>query len=101
MTGFISLNIPKWMEYINYISLLKYGAVIMARSEFEDLVFDCSPRDVKIGACPFPTGQDVLRLLHFQDKDWYLYMGLFVTVMVLYRLLAWLIILAKIKSHRW
>ncbi|KAG0293756.1 hypothetical protein BGZ96_002339 [Linnemannia gamsii] len=101
MTGFISLNIPKWLEYINYISLLKYGAVIMARSEFEDLVFDCSPRDVKIGACPFPTGQDVLRLLHFQDKDWYLYMGLFVTVMVLYRLLAWLIILAKIKSHRW
>jgi hypothetical protein len=101
MTGFLSLNIPKWLDYINSISLLKYGSVILARNEFEDLVFDCSPEDLQLGACPFPTGQDVLRLLHFQDKNWQLYMSLFVTVVILYRFLAWLMLVAKVKSHRW
>ncbi|KAG0204964.1 hypothetical protein BGX28_003265 [Mortierella sp. GBA30] len=101
MTGFMSLNLPKWPDAINHISLFKYGSLIITRNEFEGKTFDCSAGQINAGACPLPTGEAVLRLLKFQDQNWDLYMGLFVTVVVLYRLLAWLALIVKVKSSRW
>ncbi|KAF9179974.1 hypothetical protein BGZ50_006555 [Haplosporangium sp. Z 11] len=101
MTGFMSLSIPEWLSVINHISLFKYGSVILTRNEFEDMVFDCSDDQIRAGACPLPTGKDALELLQFQDKDWELYMGLFVVVVVVYRLLVWFILVAKIKGNKW
>ncbi|KAI8353411.1 P-loop containing nucleoside triphosphate hydrolase protein [Mortierella sp. GBAus27b] len=101
MTGFLSLSMPQWLEYVNYISVFKYGSVIAAKNEFEGRVFDCSEDQIQMGACPFPTGQAVLDLFEFDEKNWTLYMILFVTVVVVYRLLAWLILVAKVKSNRW
>jgi len=101
MNGFMSLNIPEWLGYINYISLFKYASVIMTQNEFEGKVFDCSPAQIAVGACPYPTGEDVLKLFKFQDRNWELYMGLFVATVIVYRILAWIILVAKVKSHRW
>ncbi|KAK3838142.1 MAG: P-loop containing nucleoside triphosphate hydrolase protein [Linnemannia gamsii] len=101
MTGFMSLNLPQWLAYINHISLFKYGVVVLTQNEFKDKVFDCSPEQIAVGACPYQTGEDVLRLFKFDDKNWNLYMGLFVAVVIAYRLLAWLVLVAKVKSHRW
>lgn len=101
MTGFLSLNIPRWLAAINHVSLFKYGSLIMTRNEFEGQVFDCSPSQISAGACPFPTGEAVLTLLKFQEPDWYLFMGLFVMVVILYRVLAWVALVAKVKSNRW
>lgn len=101
MTGFLSLNIPQWLSDINHVSLFKYGSVIMTRNEFDGKVFNCSVEQINAGACPFPTGEAVLELLRFQDKNWDLYMGLFVAVVVAYRLLAWLALEAKVKSNKW
>ncbi|KAF9917727.1 hypothetical protein BX616_000088 [Lobosporangium transversale] len=100
MTGFMSLNIPKWLEYINYVSLFKYGSFIMTRNEFDGRVFDCSTEQINSGACPYPTGDAVLELLRFKDQDWNLYMGLFVAVVLIYRLLAWAALVAKVKSNK-
>ncbi|KAF9907528.1 hypothetical protein EC991_010824 [Linnemannia zychae] len=101
MTGFMSLKLPQWLAYVNHISLFKYGVVVMARNEFEDKDFDCTPAQISSGGCPYRTGEDVLSAFHFGDKDWNLYMGLFVAVVIAYRLLAWLALVAKVKSNRW
>ncbi|KAF9982157.1 hypothetical protein BGZ75_006472 [Mortierella antarctica] len=101
MTGFLSLNMPGWLSAVNHVSLFKYGSLIMTRNEFEDKVFDCSPSQISAGACPFPTGEAVLTLLKFQDQDWNLYMGLFIMVVIVYRILAWLALVVKVKSSRW
>ncbi|KAK3824747.1 MAG: P-loop containing nucleoside triphosphate hydrolase protein [Benniella sp.] len=101
MTGFLSLSTPQWLNYINYVSLFKYGSVITAKNEFEGKVFDCSTDEINSGACPFPTGEAVLELFQFDDKDWTLYMALFITMVVIYRLLAWFVLVAKIKRNRW
>ncbi|KAG0371250.1 hypothetical protein BGZ54_008254 [Gamsiella multidivaricata] len=101
MTGFMSLNIPKWLSAINHVSLFKYGSLVMTRNEFDGITFDCSAEQISGGACPYPTGESVLELLQFQDKNWDLYMGLFIMVVVVYRLLAWLALVAKVKGHRW
>lgn len=101
MTGFMSLNIPKWLADINYVSLFKYGSLILTRNEFDGKIFDCSQAEIDSGACPYPTGEDALKLLGFQDKDWNLYMGLFITVVVVYRLLAWVALVVKVRSNKW
>ncbi|KAF9428498.1 hypothetical protein BGZ94_002168 [Podila epigama] len=101
MTGFMSLNIPQFLKVINYVSVLKYGSLIMTRNEFEDKVFDCTEYQVQSGACPLPTGEAVLKLLQFDGVDWNLYMGLFIAVLAAYRVLAWLALFLKVKSNRW
>lgn len=101
MTGFLSLCTPQWLEYINYVSLFKYGSVITAKNEFEGKVFDCSADEINSGACPFPTGEAILELFQFDGKDWNLYMTLFVAVVVVYRLLAWFVLVVKVKRNRW
>ncbi|KAI1317208.1 hypothetical protein EDD11_008900 [Mortierella claussenii] len=99
MTGFMSLNIPQWLADINYVSLFKYASLVMTRNEFDGLVVDCSTEQINSGACPYPTGEAVLELLRFQDKDWDLYLGLFVAVVVIYRFAAWLVLVAKDNDH--
>lgn len=101
MTGFMSLNIPKFLDVINHVSLFKYGSVILTRNEFEGLVFDCTQEQLMSGACPHPTGEAALDLLNFNGVNWDLYMGLFVAVVVVYRLAAWLALVLKVKSNRW
>ncbi|KAG0304959.1 hypothetical protein BGZ98_004778 [Dissophora globulifera] len=101
MTGFLSLQIPTWLSDINYVSLFKYGSLILTRNEFEGKVFDCTAQQIDSGACPYPTGEAVLELLRFQDKNWDLYMGLFVAVVVIYRLLTWLVLVVKVKGNKW
>ncbi|KAG0031880.1 hypothetical protein BGZ81_000393 [Podila clonocystis] len=101
MTGFMSLNIPEFLKVINHISLFKYGSLVMTRNEFDGLVFDCTQEQVRTGACPYPTGEAALALLKFNGVDWNLYMGLFVAVVVAYRLVAWLVLVLKVKSNQW
>ncbi|KAG0349768.1 hypothetical protein BG005_010705 [Podila minutissima] len=101
MTGFMSLNIPEFLKVINHISLFKYGSLVMTRNEFDGLVFDCTQEQTMTGACPYPTGEAALDLLKFNGVDWNLYMGLFVAVVVAYRLVAWLVLVLKVKSNRW
>lgn len=101
MTGFMSLNMPKFLDVINYISMFKYGALIMARNELEDWVVECTEAQKLSGGRPYQTGQQTLELLKFNSVDWNLYMGLFVTVVVLYRLVAWMVLVMKVKRSRW
>ncbi|KAF9435714.1 hypothetical protein BGZ76_005679 [Entomortierella beljakovae] len=101
MTGFLSLNMPQWLNDINYISLFKYGSLIMTRNEFEGQTFDCTPDQIGTGGCPYQTGEDVLKLLNFQDESWGLYLGLFAVVIFAYRIIAWLMVFIKVKSNKW
>lgn len=101
MTGFMSLNIPKFLDVINHVSLFKYGSLILSRNEFENWTIDCTDAQKLSGGCPYQTGQQALELLKFNGVDWNLYMGLFVTVVIVYRLVAWLALVLKVKSNRW
>ncbi|KAF9394137.1 hypothetical protein BGX21_010470 [Mortierella sp. AD011] len=99
MTGFMSASIPGWLEDINYVSLFKYGSTVLCKNEFEGQTFDC-PADSP-GGCPFLTGESVLVQFGFQDRNWDMYMGLFAAVIVIYRVIAWLVIVLKVKSNKW
>ncbi|KAF9159252.1 hypothetical protein DFQ26_006751 [Actinomortierella ambigua] len=101
MTGFLSPNLPKFLDVINHVSLLKYASLIMTRNEFEGKVFDCTQEQITSGACPLPTGEAVLEMLKFQTADWNLYLGLLIAVVLLGRLFAWIALVAKVKLQRW
>ncbi|KAG0196351.1 hypothetical protein BGX28_010261, partial [Mortierella sp. GBA30] len=100
MGGFNALNLPSWLDAINNFSVIKYGTLIITRNEFDNKTFDCSAEQISTGLCPFPTGNSILDLLKLRDQNWNLYMGLFVTVVLLYRIVAWLVLVTKIKIRR-
>ncbi|KAF9434995.1 hypothetical protein BGZ76_007082 [Entomortierella beljakovae] len=101
MTGIMTLNMPQWLDGLNYISVLKYGTVILTRNEFEKKEFECSSNDISLGACTFQTGESVIELLNFQNLNWSLYMGLFVVIVISYRVLAWLALEASAIRNKW
>ncbi|KAF8985629.1 hypothetical protein BGZ46_003029 [Entomortierella lignicola] len=57
MTGFLSANMPQWLQDINFVSIMKYGSVLLSKNEFEGLVVNCSPNQRASGACPYSTGE--------------------------------------------
>lgn len=101
MTGFMSLNMPQFLEIINYISMFKYGSLILATNEFEQWTIECTVVQKQLGGCPYQMGQQVLELLKFNGIDWNLYMGLFVAIVVSYRLIAWIVLIMKVKRNQW
>ncbi|KAI8841440.1 P-loop containing nucleoside triphosphate hydrolase protein [Chytriomyces cf. hyalinus JEL632] len=86
--GFLSVNMPSFVNWINYISVLRYMARILAAEEFTSTrMYDCEPGL----PCQYPSGDAVLRLLNFpaSDRDLMLnYVGLAVCV-VMYRVIAY------------
>ncbi|KAG0299272.1 hypothetical protein BGZ98_010187, partial [Dissophora globulifera] len=73
MTGIVAPNRPQWLDTINYIS----------------------PFKIRIDA------RDMQRTLNYLNKDWNLYMGLFMILVFSYRGLAWLALVIKAKRNRW
>lgn len=45
--------------------------------------------------------EKALELLKFNDVEWYLYMDLFVTCVLSYRLIAWTVLAMKVRLSRW
>ncbi|KAF9377959.1 hypothetical protein CPC16_011549 [Podila verticillata] len=62
---------------------------------------ECTEVQKLSGGCPYQTGQQTLELLKFNTVNWSLYMSLFVTVVVSYRLVAWMVLVMKVKRNRW
>ncbi|KAF9380774.1 hypothetical protein CPC16_010149, partial [Podila verticillata] len=99
MAGFMINNLPSVLFYVNHLSVFKYTSVVLALNEFTGLTFHCD-EDMRLeGTCALKEGRQVLRFLHFQDKSLGLHIGLVVAMMVLYRLLAWVVLIARMQAH--
>ncbi|KAJ3111998.1 hypothetical protein HDU96_005078 [Phlyctochytrium bullatum] len=68
MAGFLSVNMPKFLDVLNHASMLRYAARASARDEFLGLSFDCPP-EVRAQPGAICTGQDAMDLLAF-DSSW-------------------------------
>jgi hypothetical protein len=61
--GFVSLSIPTWLNYVGYISPVKWGSVILTNVVFREEKFTCSKsEEIYPGRCPLETGKEVLEL---------------------------------------
>ncbi|KAJ3356959.1 hypothetical protein HDU83_009129 [Entophlyctis luteolus] len=88
--GFMSVTMPKFFQYLNYLSVISYGAKILAMFEFDSSVeFTCSDGTT----CQYTNGSDVLSFLDFpnSDRDRMLNVVGLVLSMLLYRLIAYIV----------
>ncbi|KAJ3030652.1 UNVERIFIED_CONTAM: hypothetical protein HDU68_008287 [Siphonaria sp. JEL0065] len=66
MQGFLSVDMPSFLNYLNYLSLLRYGSRILAAKEFDtSRVYSCDPTL----PCQYPTGDSVMHFLGFANSD--------------------------------
>ncbi|KAI9350484.1 P-loop containing nucleoside triphosphate hydrolase protein [Zopfochytrium polystomum] len=88
MQGYLSVNMPNPLIYLNYLSVLRYSARTMARQAFNDLTFTC---DGSV-SCQYRSGEEVLTLLSF-PTDWTSFSANFAAMFVcafVYRFVAYL-----------
>lgn len=82
-TGFVSLSIPMWLDYLGYFSPAKWGSVILTNVVFRGEAFSCDKSEELVtGDCPLSTGQQVLNLYNMDYSD-ELYRSQFFCLMIL------------------
>ncbi|KAJ1549547.1 hypothetical protein HK405_011616 [Cladochytrium tenue] len=59
--GFLSVSMPRLLDGLNYLSILRYGSRAVAVPVFSGMPLDCDAG----AACIYQTGDDVLALLGF------------------------------------
>jgi hypothetical protein len=70
LSGFISLNIPVFLQYVSFISPMTWGSYILANVVFDNQEFTCdSDEKNAAGDCPISTGDQVLSLYGMTGRD--------------------------------
>ena len=90
MAGFFSPGMPAWLQGLNHVSILKYGANVMTVSELRGLTFDCAAAPGQRGShlCALPTGEAVLQLYRFSPQYFTRDLWLCALLTVAYRIAA-------------
>jgi hypothetical protein len=92
----------KVLKGLNYLSPLKYGISIILNMGFpEDLNFTCNAASQNPdGTCIFQNGTDVLEQYGLLNTDYRKYFGVLLSVAVIYRLIAYVIIRVKLWKFK-
>ncbi|CDO92856.1 unnamed protein product [Kluyveromyces dobzhanskii CBS 2104] len=101
MSGILSLQMPKFWKGLNYVSPVHYTSMILINYSFpEDLQFTCNDGGrASDGSCMFKNGRDVLENYGL-DVDTSVYLGVLVAVWVVYRIIPYLILKAKLELFK-
>jgi len=92
MTGFISVEMPTFLQGVNHISVLKYASEFVAINEFTDITFKCKNDQLLAdGTCPITNGDEVMATYHFDPSTKWQSFGLVIVCTVVYRLLAFVV----------
>ncbi|KAI8604316.1 P-loop containing nucleoside triphosphate hydrolase protein [Dissophora ornata] len=105
MAGFLAPKLPRILDYVNYASIFRYSSRILSLNEFRGLSFQdplvsnmtTASAPPSALSMPFQSGEAVLRFLNFEDSSLEWSVGMVVGLMVLYRTLAWAVLVAKTK----
>ncbi|THU89231.1 P-loop containing nucleoside triphosphate hydrolase protein [Dendrothele bispora CBS 962.96] len=98
MGGLMSVDMPGFLRGVNYISPLKYATANLMGYALRGVQFHCDDsQKLPDGSCIFGTGEDVLKLYGLEDVDEAKMLGALVGVTVIYRLVAYGILKARLS----
>ena len=99
MGGTMSINLPAFLNAMNYLSPAKYSIASLAFYAFRGIEFSClEEQKLPDGSCPVRTGEDILKLYKLNKDPKRNLMALGITT-IAYRIIAYLIL--KLKRERW
>ena len=96
--GTMSLDPPRPLQWLNYLSPIKHAIASVSYFCLHGLILDCTDdQPVKGDACPMQRGEDILELYRLNtEKQWWGLLEGFL-VMLGYRLLAYVILKTKTR----
>ncbi|EGF82438.1 hypothetical protein BATDEDRAFT_86245 [Batrachochytrium dendrobatidis JAM81] len=105
MSGMLSSNMPLVLDRLNRISPIPYLTRLMAINEFQsNVIYTCTQQEILTGTCMYHTGSDVLKLLSgstdtmaFESNKFVLYIVVGCVLAVAYRLIAYMVLLFKVR----
>ena len=91
MACIIRLNIPKFVDALNYLSPLRYQVASSEVYSLRGQQFDCTPAQTINGQCPLSTGEQVLNLYSLDVDPRLHLMGLGI-VAIVYHIIAYFVL---------
>jgi hypothetical protein len=99
MSGVLSINMPTFLQGVNYLSPIRYAIRNLAPYSLRQIMFHCTAAQLlPDGTCPINTGIDVLKLYDL-DTNPAVNIAALGACTVIYRLLAY--VLLKITRTHW
>ncbi|KAF7306405.1 Pleiotropic drug resistance proteins (PDR1-15), ABC superfamily [Mycena indigotica] len=96
-SGILSLSVPYWLQIIAWGTPLKATQRLQFINECSGLQFHCSESDIARGVCTAVSGEQLLQLYSFDDRNTAKLVGIAVSCAVAWRLLAW----AALRARMW
>ncbi|KAJ7275585.1 P-loop containing nucleoside triphosphate hydrolase protein [Mycena haematopus] len=96
-SGILSLSVPFWLSVIAWGTPLKPTQRLQFINECEGLQFHCSQADITAGICTAQSGEQLLELYSFHDRNTAKLLGITVAAAVSWRILAW----AALRARMW
>ncbi|GAA5921109.1 hypothetical protein JCM3775_004094 [Rhodotorula graminis] len=96
VNGIVSATVPYWLQIIAWISPMKPQAFAVTINEFAGLTFRCDEAQLASGACIAATGEQILDTFGLPYSGTGKYMGILMALVVVWRLLAWAALRAKV-----
>ncbi|GAA6030923.1 hypothetical protein JCM8097_008938 [Rhodosporidiobolus ruineniae] len=97
LNGIISVSMDRWLEIIAWISPMKPQAYLTIMNEMRGLVF-CSVDEVLSDTCIYETGEELLDTFGIPHSGSAKYMGILISLLVLYRLIAFLALEWRVRT---
>lgn len=103
MSGLMSFQMPRVLKGINYINPVWYTSIIFIRFAFpKDLKFTCAREGRNTdGSCILKNGHDVLKAYGLDKRNVNHFLGIAVCVVIIYRVLAYFVLRAKLNWIKW
>ncbi|KAI9761123.1 MAG: hypothetical protein M1840_002020 [Geoglossum simile] len=98
MGGIMALNIPSFLQALNYLNPIGYQIGNMAVYAMRGNKFTCRPSQQVNGQCPLSTGEQVLKLYHL-NKNADMYLIALGCMAVAHRIGAYLVV--KVARTQW
>ncbi|KAJ7356761.1 P-loop containing nucleoside triphosphate hydrolase protein [Mycena albidolilacea] len=96
-SGILSLSVPYWLSIIAWGTPLKAAQRLQFINENRGLEFHCSQADITAGICTAQSGEQLLELYSFHDRNTAKLVGITVGVAIAWRILAW----AALRARMW
>ncbi|KAF8213711.1 P-loop containing nucleoside triphosphate hydrolase protein [Mycena galopus ATCC 62051] len=96
-SGILSLSVPFWLSVIAWGTPLKPTQRLQFINECEGLQFQCSQADITAGICTAQSGEQLLDLYSFNDRNTAKLVGITIAAAVAWRVLAW----AALRTRMW
>ncbi|KAF7367371.1 ABC transporter protein [Mycena sanguinolenta] len=96
-SGILSLSVPFWLSVIAWGTPLKPTQRLQFINECEGLQFHCTQDDITSGVCTAQSGEQLLDLYSFNDRNTAKLVGVTISAAVAWRLLAW----AALRARMW